>query len=211
MKNLLIYGCGDFAKDLVNLISLINKKKNTWKILGFVENNKKLIGKKIYNIKIIDEKKIKKKKSIYATCSITNPRIRKKIIGKINNNFSFANLIHPDIKIPKDFKIGKGNIILQKTFISYEVNIKNHCIVSTSCDLGHNLILGDFSTIMPGTTINGRVSIGKECFIGSTALISTKVKIGNNCNIGSGCRVFNNIENNTRVFEIPRLMKSRNI
>ena len=211
MKNLLIYGSGDFGKELVNLISLINKRKKTWKILGFVENNKKLIGKKIYNIKIFDEKKIKKNKLVYVICSATNPKTKKKIISKIKNKFSFTNLIHPDVEMPKDLKIGVGNIILQKVFISYKVKIKNYCSISTSCDLGHNLKLGNCSSIMPGTIINGRVTIENECFIGSSVLISTDVKIGNNCNVGSGCKIFNNIKDNTRIFEVPRLIKSKNI
>lgn len=209
-KDIFIYGAGPSGIELIELIKIINlQTKKSWNVKGFIEKDKKLIGKKIKNIRVIDQSKIKKDKEIYAICSITNPIIKEKLFSDLKKKFKPTNLIHPNIYIPDDLKIGIGNIIFSNVHLSYNVQISDNCYIGFGCDVGHDAIIERNCSIMPGTIINGNSKLMKNCFVGSGSLISVNVKIGKNCRIGSGTNIFKNILSNNSVYEIPRLIKKR--
>ena len=115
------------------------------------------------------------------------------------------NLIHPLIEKPKCLKIGRGNIILGNVHISFEVNINNFSTIGNFCDLGHNLVLGNYITMMPTVTVGGNCAIGEQTFIGSGANIQQGAKIGKNCIIGAKTLITENkkIPDNSLVIGSP--------
>jgi FlaA1/EpsC-like NDP-sugar epimerase len=54
VPNLIIYGAGEAGAQLANLI----REKNTYRVIGFIDNDLKKIGKFIKNVKIYDEENI---------------------------------------------------------------------------------------------------------------------------------------------------------
>ena len=211
-KKILIFSAGLAGREVFQLISSINKLNNEWEIIGYVDNNQKKIGKMVDGVQIYSNKNRPNNKEIYATCGVMDCAIRKKIFEEeiIKSNFRVANLIHPLIEKPKCLKIGQGNIIFGNVHISFEVNINNFSLISNFCDLGHNLIAGNYITIMPTVTIGGNCNIGELTLIGSGANIHQGAKIGKNCKIGMGSLITNNLENNSLVVDQPRKI-TRNI
>ena len=48
MKKILIFGAGGSGREIFNLIQEINLyKKESWKVIGYIDSNKKLLGKKL--------------------------------------------------------------------------------------------------------------------------------------------------------------------
>ena len=205
-KKILIFSAGSAGREIFQLISSINKLNNEWEVIGYVDNNEKKIGKTVNDIKVYSNKNKPINKEIYATCGAMDSKTRKKIFEEeiIKSNFQIANLIHPLIEIPKCLKIGKGNIIFGNVHISFEVNIKNFSLVSNFCDLGHNLIAGNYITLMPAVTIGGNCNIGEHTLIGSGANVHQCIKIGKNCKIGMGSLIINDLKNNSFVVDQPR-------
>ena len=138
---------------------------------------------------------------------------KKKIFNReiIKNDYKLTNLIHPAVEQPKSFKIGLGNIIYSNVHISFEVEIKNFSIISNYCDLGHNLIAHNYSTIMRAVIIGGNCEVGKQTLIGSGAKIHQGVKIGSNCKIGMGTLITTDVKDNTAVVDYPRKTTKENI
>ena len=205
-KKILIFSAGSAGREIFQLISSINKFKDEWEVIGYVDDDVNKVDKIIDNIQVYSNKKKPKNKEIYATCGVMDHIIRKKIFEKeiIKCNLQVPNLIHPLIEKPKCLKIGRGNIIFGNVHISFEVNINNFSTISNFCDLGHNLVLGNYITMMPTVTVGGNCEIEEQTFIGSGANIHQGAKIGKNCNIGMGSLIINNLKNNSSVVDHPR-------
>ena len=205
-KKILIFSAGPMGRETRQLILNINKLKNEWELIGYVDNNLKKKFKTIDNVKVYSEDDKPKNKDIYGVSVAADFKTREKILKNqiIKNNYKITNLIHPSVYIPKCIKLGEGNIIFGNIHLSFEVNIKNFVILSTFCDIGHNLIINDFATVMPSVTIGGNVKIGKNTFIGSGARIHQGINVGENCIIGMGSVITKNIKNNTSVVDHPR-------
>ncbi|MDC1096226.1 hypothetical protein OAS47_02780 [Pelagibacteraceae bacterium] len=208
-RKILIFSAGPGGKEVYQLIKSINKndnKKFSWEVLGFVDNALFKKKKKINNIKIFSSKDCPKNKDIYAITGVSDPKIRKNIYKNeiLKNNYKLTNLIHPSVEIPTCLDLGKGNIIFSNVHISFEISIKNFTIISNFCDLGHNLKVGNFFSIMPSSTIGGKCQIGENTFIASGVKIHQNLTIGSNCMIGIGTTVTSNVKNNFSLINYPR-------
>ena len=205
-KKILIFSAGPAGREVFQLISSINKWNDEWEVIGYVDDDQHKIGKIVDNTKVYSNKNKPQNKEIYATCGVMDHTIRKKIFEKeiIKSNFQIANLIHPSIEKPKCLQIGNGNIIFGNIHISFEVNISNFSIISNFCDLGHNLIAGDYITMMPAVTVGGNCNIGEHTLIGTGAKIHQGIEIGKNCKIGMGSLITDNMKTDTSIIDHPR-------
>jgi len=205
-KKILIFSAGPAGREVNQLIISINKANPEWEVVGYVDDDPKKSNKIIDQIKIYSNKNKPKKKEIYAICGIMDHKIRKKIYNQeiIKDGYKLTNLIHPNIEQPKCFKLGIGNIIFGNVHISFEVKIGNFSIISNYCDLGHNLIMQDYLTVMPSVVIGGNCKIENNTLIGSGAKIHQGLKIGKNCKIGMGTLITNEVEENKIIVDYPR-------
>jgi len=205
-KKILIFSAGPASREVFQLIESINKFREAWEVIGYVDDDPKKVGKNIDNVKVYSSINKPKQSEIYAICGISNIPLRKKIFEEeiIKNKFQLTNLIHPLVEIPTSFKIGFGNIIFGNVHISFEVSIKNFSLISNYCDLGHNLIANSYFIAMPSVVIGGNCKIGEKTFIGSGAKIHQGLNIGSNCKIGMGALITSDIKNNMSVIDYPR-------
>ena len=203
-KKILIFSAGSSGRDIFQLITIINKYKEEWEVVGYVDNNPKLIGKKIDDIEVFSNKKKPKNKELYGVCGLLDIKIKKKIIdNEIKNNYQLTNLFHPQIEKPKTLKIGKGNIIYNCN-INANVNIKNFTFISHFCNLGDNTIIGNYAHMLAHITLGSYTEIGDKTFIASGVNINRGVKIGNNCQLGIGTVIMSDVKSNSVVMDYPR-------
>jgi len=100
--------------------------------------------------------------------------------------------------IKNGLKIGKNVRIIDQFFFD-----PSHCFlisIGDGCTICPNvrLIAHDASTFQfLGYTKLGRIEIGKNCFIGDSAIILPNVKIGDDCIIGAGSIVTRDIPSNS--------------
>ena len=80
IKKIYIFSAGATGQDILQIIHNINKKKLIWKVMGFVDKNNELIGKKINGIKVYKHQELPVSNNYYAICGNGNPKIRKKIV-----------------------------------------------------------------------------------------------------------------------------------
>jgi sugar O-acyltransferase (sialic acid O-acetyltransferase NeuD family) len=213
-RKILIFSAGPGGREVYNLIKSINKDKKikfSWEVLGYVDDKLSKTNKKIDNLNVFSIKNCPKGKNIFATTGISDPKVRKKIYNEeiINKNYKLTNLIHPSVEVPKCLNIGFGNIIFNNVHISFDISIADFSIISNFCDLGHNLKVKNFFTLMPSSTIGGKCEIGANTFIASGVNIHQNLTIGNNCMIGIGSTVTSNIQSNFSLINYPRQVLQR--
>lgn len=186
MKKIYIVGAGGFSREVAWLIEEINEKKPTWEIMGFIDEDKENIGKKLNGYKVLgDLEYLNKQEKAYVTIAIGNGIIREKIVKEIKNH-EFPILIHPNVIKSKLVDIGEGAIIAAGTIITTNIRIEKHVIINLDCTIGHDVILKNYTTILPSTNISGNVVVGEKTTIGTGSAIIQGINIGKECMIGAG-------------------------
>lgn len=206
MIKIAIYGCSGFGFEIKSLINQINQDSPKYIFLGFFDdgykkgdelNGQKILGG-INDLNQIDF-------NLNVVFAIGNPKIKKHLSQQINNkNISHPVLIHPSAILSTDrLDIGEGTIITANNVITVNVNIGEHVLINWGCTIGHDSIIGSFSSIMPSVNVSGEVKIGEGVFCGTGTKIINQTNIGDYSTIGAGAVVNNDIPKKCTAVGIP--------
>lgn len=217
MKDIIIIGAGGVGKEVTFIIEQINKVKQTWNILGIIDDNEKLHGSTINGYKVLGglsylNKYLNNEKKPELIVAMADYNIKKGIVNKLNNKFNFATIIHPEVEIHNTIKVGKGSIIYNGVIMTTNITIGNHVLISPKCGIGHDSILKDYVSLLWNVNISGKDIIEEGVFVGSAATIIQGKRIGQGAIIGAGAVVIKDISNNTTNVGVPsktiKIMKS---
>ncbi|MHD0315503.1 acetyltransferase [Fusobacterium varium] len=209
MKDVVIIGAGGFAREVAWLIEEINKKNEQWNILGFIDDNSENIGKSLNGYKIIGNTDYlnEMNKNIYAVIAIGNGKTRKKIVEKLKKR-KFGILIHPNVSISNSISIGEGSIICSGNILTVNISIGKHVIINLDCTIGHDAVIKNFSTFLPGTNLSGETIVEECSTLGTGSTVIQGIKIGKNVMVGAGAVVIRDIiDDSTAVGNPARTIK----
>ena len=210
---LAIIGAGGFGREVLSLIKSINRVESTFDIIGFLDDGVEQ-GKSIHDLPVLGAVKDVKILGIKnVVLAIGNPHIRKTMVAQLGTQVSFPTIFHPSVIFQDNerIKIGQGCIICAGNILTTDIEIGNHCIINLSCTIGHDAVLGDFTSIMPGVNISGGARLESEVYVGTGAKLIKASSVGNGAIIGAGAVVDSDVLENEVVVGVPaRPLKNRN-
>lgn len=163
-----------------------------YEIIGLIDNNK-TGSYKNYNILCNDyqvDSFDKDLKQIPLVITPDKPQLRGNLYAYyMSKGFKFSSLISIFSKVSKSAMIKEGTIIQYGVNVSAEVEIGGLVKLNTCCNIMHNSVVGDFTTIAPNAVVLGNVKIGKNCYIGSNATLLPNIKISDDVIVGAGAVV----------------------
>lgn len=209
MKDIIIIGAGGQGRETVQLIKDINDITPTWNLLGFVDDNDASIGKEINGFPVLGDTHSllgDNFKNTYVICAIGQSRVRKIVVEKlkkINPHLTFATLVHPSAVIGDHTFIGTGTMICAHTVVTVNIQIGDHVLINYGSTIGHDTILKDYCTVLPGSNISGNVVLEECVDMGSGAAIIPGVVVGKNTIIGAGAVVAKPLPENCTAVGVP--------
>lgn len=206
MDNIILYGSGGMAREVVELIEDINRVEPRWNILGYIDDIKGNCREVLHGYRILGTGEILKNLT-YTTCiviAISDPAAKESIYEKIKNcNIRFPVLIHPSARVAKDAQIGEGSIIGIDCIVSTDVHIGRHVFLNMRTVVGHDAEINDFCSCLVNCIIAGGVLI-KDCsLLGSGCIIMEKKLIGRHCKVAMGSVVCFDVEDQNVVLSRP--------
>lgn len=207
MKKILIYGAGGFGREVHSLVQQINSRVMTYEFIGYIDDGvKKGTMVNDYPVLGTGEDLNNWKEEIFVVLAIGEPKTKKKIAARLTNPLiRYPVLIHPGSIIgDMNFNtIGEGSIICAGNIITVNTKIGRHVLLNLACTVGHDVVIGDFCSVMPGVNISGEVVIEENVYVGTGAKIINQLTVGRNSIIGSGAVVTKDIPSNCTAVGIP--------
>lgn len=203
-KPLVIIGAGGLGREVAWLVNDINREKLTWDLLGFIDDGKDGYTAEGYPIigKSIDIYDLQPTPAV--VIAIADSAVRARIFEQLSKRcIEFATLIHPSVMMSEYVSIGKGSIICAGTVITTNVKLGESCIVNPNCFIGHDTVLDDFVSLMPGTNIAGEVIVGKGTYFGLNSAVINRITIGAWSTIGAGATVITDIPDGVVAAGVP--------
>ena len=171
LKDIVIFGAGGFGQEVLWTIEDINKEKNEWNVIGFLDDNEALWGKDFKGYPVIDPQQFLEnhKGCFYMSNGIGTCAVKYKIRNRFNfSNIKFATLIHPSVIFGKGASLsGEGIIIQAGTILAPYCVIKNYVTINLDATIGHDAIVEDYATIAPGVHLSGFSKIGRGSNVGT--------------------------------------------
>jgi len=206
MKDIVIVGAGGFGREVKTIIDAINKYNKTYNFLGYYDdtiakgtliNNFPILG----NLKELNDLKT----TTQVLIGVGDPIAKSKIVQALHNAFlQFPTVIHPSVIMSDDdVSIDDGCIICAGNIITCNIKIGKFVTLNLMCTVGHDTVIGDYSSFMPSVNISGEVHIEEKVYVGTGAKIINRLTIEKATIVGAGAVVSKSLPANCTAVGIP--------
>ena len=198
-KPLFIFGAGGLGREILSLV----RASAEWEVKGFFDDNKP-INSLIKGIPVLGGAQ-DTESGMAIIFAIGDPQIKRNVIRKISRPFSSPILVHPAaiIQDAPTVSLGAGTIIGACSVLTCDIRVGDHVLVNLNCTVGHDTVIGDFTSVMPGVNIAGEVNIGAGVLLGSDCNIRNGITVADDARIGMGTVVLHNVNKGETVVGVP--------
>lgn len=212
-----IYGASGFGREVAWLIADCIKADSSYELLGFIDDDPLKRERLVNGIPVLNLEEAGNKASNIAIVSgIGNPRVRETTMDRARTaGFFFHTILHPRIEKSDYINIGEGTVICAGCILTTNIRIGRQVQINLDCTVGHDVVVGDYTTLAPGVHVSGWVNFGKRVYVGTGAVIingteKRPLHIGDDAVVGAGAVVTKSVPPNATVVGVPaRVISSR--
>ena len=126
--------------------------------------------------------------------AVADSKQRRAIVESLPNETKYFTFIHPTVlTMGEEIEIGEGSFIGAYSILTTNIRIGKHGILNRGNQVGHDSVIGDYFSAMPGAIVSGNVNIGEGVYMGTNSSIKEKKHICSNVVVGSNSTVVKNI------------------
>ena len=210
LQQIAVYGAGGFGREVAWLVQTCNREKLLYEVVCFIDDNQDLYGCKVNGLRISGLQQAHRSfPDARVVCAIGMPGTRETVVAKTQAaGFDFESIVHPQIEQSQWIDVGEGAIICAGNILTTNITIGRHVHINLGCTIGHDVRIGDYSTLAPGVHVSGYVHIGSHVYVGTGAVFvngaeNEPLVVGNDVTIGAGACVTRSIEAGQTVVGVP--------
>jgi sugar O-acyltransferase (sialic acid O-acetyltransferase NeuD family) len=206
IQDLVIIGAGGFGREVAEIIDDINKEKERFNLLGFLDDNEQALTDIPSRYQVIGstERDLASFKQVNF-CIAVGDALKRSSYAKMiaAAGAKIQTIVHPLSKVSPTSTIGAGVVFCPFSYAGTSSFIGENAVLNVYSSVGHDSKVGRDSVISPYVAITGNVHIGDESFIGAHATITPGVSIGKHTKIAAGVTVTRNVEPGSLVWGYP--------
>jgi sugar O-acyltransferase (sialic acid O-acetyltransferase NeuD family) len=126
--------------------------------------------------------------------AVADSKDRFDIAQRLPKGIQFFNFIHPTALIMDNVEIGEGSFIGAYSILTTNIKIGKHAILNRGNHIGHDCIIGNYFSAMPGAIVSGNVHIGNRVYLGTNSSVIEKKYLLHDIKIGANSTVVKDIE-----------------
>jgi len=210
VKQIAIYGAGGFAREVAWLVESCNEGANVFQVVCFIDDNVAMHGSTLNGIPVMG---LAAARDRFPQASVVGgvgaPAVRQRLMEKAAAmGFGFETIIHPRVERSRWLEIGPGTVICAGNILTTNIVLGQHVQINLDCTVGHDVIMGDYTTLAPGEHVSGCVKFGQRVYVGTGAVIingtqEQPVMIGDDAVIGAGACVTKSVPDGLTVVGVP--------
>lgn len=205
MKNLIIIGGGGMGKEIFYTAKNSIGYGTEFVVKGFLDDNihsmDSFEGYPPVLGTICDYQP--KQDDVFA-CSIGDVHIKRKLCEILKAKGAiFQSLIHNNVQLRENVRIGAGTIIDSFALIGSDVVIGENCLIQAFACVAHDCKVGDYSRLDVRTLIVGGVIVEENATIHTNAVVNHKVVVEHDATVAAMSFVIRKVKAGTTVMGNP--------
>lgn len=206
MRDIVIFGCGGFGREILQIILDQNTENKRWRMRGFLVSPEFQAPDFVQGFPVAsDIHHFGAPADLALAIGLGNPGTRRKVVEALRATGvqSFPTLVHPRAWLGANVALADGVVICAGAMLTTDIVLGEHSHVNIGATVGHDARVGDFSTISPGAHLSGRVTLRQGTEIGTGACINPGVTIGAGAVIGAAAAVLRDVPDGCTAVGVP--------
>lgn len=180
---LYIVGAGGFGRETLDAVRAISPSYAA--SVTFLDDS--VVAHELDGIRVIRPDKAGPGSFVVA---VADPTARHRLASiLIARGHSAAQVVHPRAVVSAGATLSPGCVLLANAFVSTGAVLGWHTHVNYNATVGHDAVLGDFVTVLPGANVAGNVALESCAIVGSNACVLQGLRIGEGVTVGAGAVV----------------------
>lgn len=194
-----LYSAGGFARECLGMLRSQVARSSEGSEIVFIEDDESLIGTTYDGCRIVSFEEFCSFESKRANVPLAAPELRRAKVQLLEDQgIGSFTMQASNCQVGQGAHLAEGAILAPFSTLTCDLTIGRHFHSNIYSYVAHDCIIGDFVTLAPRVSINGRVTVGDGVYIGSDATIlpgkpGSPRKIGEGAVIGAGAVVLRDV------------------
>lgn len=175
MQRIAIYGCGGFGREILPLARAYGEAIGFGSTdIVFVSDSVDEIGTEKNGVKVIafDDLISSKHNDRAVIVSLGSSGARRALVEKCEQEgLRFGSLMAATHVSHDNVQVGEGSVFCDFSMCTSDVKIGRHFQCNIYSYVAHDCIVGDFVTFAPRVSLNGRIIVEDDVYIGTGAVL----------------------------------------
>lgn len=137
-------------------------------------------------------------------CAIGSPVVRRRVVEKLSErSATFHTFVDDKAVVGVGTRVMEGAVICPGSVLSANAVVSAHVHINFNCSVGHDTVLGAYSTLSPAVNVMGEVKVGEGAFFGGSCVVLPRLSIGTAATVAAGATVIDNVPDGATVVGNP--------
>lgn len=142
--------------------------------------------------------------------AVSDTNDRKRIVELLPKETQYFTFVHPTaLVMDSNVEVGEGSFIGAYSILTTNIKLGKHSILNRGNQIGHDSVIGDYFSAMPGAIVSGNVILGEKVYVGNNSSIRERIQICSNVTIGANAAVVKNIITGGTYVGVPAKFKKK--
>ena len=205
-RPLVIVGAGGFAREVLALVRELGASGHgAWRAAAFLGRDGDPIGGLLDGVPVLGAPAPAEGERPWGIAAIGSGAERRvEVAARAAEVAGWATLVHPSVTFdPGSVRIGEGCIVAAGTSLTCDLELRRHVVLNLHCTVGHDCLLEDYVSVMPGCHLSGAVTLREAAFLGTGAVVLPGVEVGAGAAVGAGAVVTRDVAPGATVVGVP--------
>jgi sugar O-acyltransferase (sialic acid O-acetyltransferase NeuD family) len=139
-----------------------------------------------------------------AVLGLGDSATRRRVGDLLEGQVTWTNaLVHPLASTGSVVHLGFGTVVTAGARLTTGIGVGRHGYIGPNATVGHDCVLEDYVSVLPGATVSGNVRLGVGVSIGTGASLRQGVTVGEGATVGAGAAVLEDVSPGTIVAGVP--------
>jgi sugar O-acyltransferase (sialic acid O-acetyltransferase NeuD family) len=205
MKRLVIVGAGGFAREVLSYALAHPACGTEWQPAGFLDDNPGALTGFDTPVGLLGS--IRDHRPAPDELFVNGlglPEAKRRCVEALKaRGATFISLVHPSALIGASTEVGEGTVICPGVVLTCDIRLGVFNVLNCLSTVGHDAVIGDWTTLSGHCDITGHVTVGSGVFFGSRASVIPGRRVGDNAVVGAGAVVVGHVPEGRTVFGNP--------